>query len=288
MTSNNKNQCNVDCPYKINKKSLRGFLRFNKPLCSKFHEVEKIKYLNDLGLPEIDELQYAKIAKHFENYKFPRISKNGLVIVETRQDERLKIVLKNIAYYVPNWKLHIFHSTENKLFIQDILKDNPDVALYELENPIFSNQDYNKVLLDNSFWNKLTLHERVLIFQTDTLILKFGIENFLDYDYIGAAWPWWSKEFSIDRMGGNGGFSIRKVSKMLEILNKNRTVKSAPIRDYQNEDIFFSYHLYKDKTAKLPNWNKAMLFSSEHCFCINSLGLHQTWKFHKDFKLTFD
>jgi hypothetical protein len=55
-----------------------------------------------------------------------------------------------------------------------------------------------------------------LIFQLDTLLseqYKNNIYNFLDYDYVGAPW-------AFNHKVGNGGLSLRKKSKMLEILNK--------------------------------------------------------------------
>lgn len=59
--------------------------------------------------------------------------------------------------------------------------------------------------------------ETFLIFQTDTLInpkYKDLIYEFIDYDYVGA--PWISNGDV-----GNGGLSLRKKSKMIEIIKKN-------------------------------------------------------------------
>ena len=54
------------------------------------------------------------------------------------------------------------------------------------------------------------------------------IEDFLKYDYVGAPW------IHLPNMnGGNGGFSLRKKSKMLEIISKNKY-------NNENEDVYFS------------------------------------------------
>lgn len=281
-----KNQCILDCKYKIPNTIWNSIFKSKRPLCSKFQENEADL---DIVFPDFSKDQISFFDKKFKSYSFPKSSKNGLVIVETRKSKQLEIVLKNIAYYVPNWKLHIFHSPENKEFIENILKNHiSNITLHELEITIKTNQDYNFVIKDMAFWEKLTEHERVLIFQTDSLILRFGIEKFLTYDYIGAPWPWWVKRFKdFKRMGGNGGFSIRKVSKMMEIIKKYSHQKIDTVPNYQNEDVFFSYHLYNDKTAYLPNWNTAMLFASESFLCVNTLAVHQAWKFHDNFKLEF-
>jgi hypothetical protein len=239
MSKITKNQCSeTNCENKIANTIWKKVFERNKPLCTKFKENETSL---DLDFPKISKEQHAIFNNFFSTYNFPRLSKNGLVIVETREDYRLDFVLKNIAYYVPNWTLHIFHSAKNKTFIENILKEkSSNIHLHVLEQEITNNQDYNKVIKDLSFWGKLNMHESVLIFQTDTFMLRSGIEQFLKFDYIGAVWPWWAKDYGTNRMGGNGGFSIRKVASMLVILKKYGHLKTAPIRDYQNEDIFFS------------------------------------------------
>lgn len=80
--------------------------------------------------------------------------------------------------------------------------------------------------------------DKVLIFQTDTLLLKGdskgkgGILDFIDYDYIGAPWHVTANAGSniwlrrTQRHGGlregvgNGGLSLRDVPTMLRIAQK--------------------------------------------------------------------
>ncbi len=287
MQSLHNNQCPIACPHRIENTLWKRIFKSKKPLCDKFQENEASLTLD---FPNISKEQLAIFDNNFECYEFPKDSSNGLVIVETRKDKRFEIVLKNIAYYVPNWKLHIFHSDDNKEFIENILgKQCENVVFHKLAIAINSNQDYNFVLKDKGFWKKLQEHQRVLIFQTDSLMFRFGIEQFLTYDYVGAVWPWWKKRFNtVDKMGGNGGFSLRNVNKMIEIIEKHSETSIDDMPDYQNEDVFFSYHLFHDKNAILPNWNIAMRFASESFLCKHSLGVHQAWKFHDDFQLAFE
>lgn len=282
-----ENWCSKNCKYKFTAAFSKKIHREDKPICIKFNEENE--YYTELDFPVIDKTWQTVFNANFEKTKFPKTSKNGLVIVENRCDERLAFVIKNMAYYIPNWKLHIFHSEENKAFIQEILgKHKATVVLHQLKYDIKTNQDYNKVLLDINFWEELKEHERVLIFQTDTMMLQSGIEDFLHYDYVGAPWKWWFRHFkTYNRIGGNGGFSLRKVSKMKEIIHKYKGTEKIDIPEYHNEDVFFSYHLYHDKEAVLPNWNTSMLFSSEAIMCAKTLAIHQAWKFHKNFKPNF-
>ena len=239
--------------------------------------------------PEISKKWITFFKSNFEKTTFPTHSENALVLVETREDERLAFVIHNVSYYVPNWKLYIFHSKENKDYILNILGDKRDnIVLQELINPIHSPADYNDLLLTFDFWNTFTAHKKVLLFQTDSFMLRSGIADFLQFDYIGAPWKWWEEQMhDMQRMGGNGGFSIRNVAKMKEIILKYKDLKAPEIEDSHNEDVFFSYYLYHDKDAILPSFHDALLFASESILCQKSLAVHQTWRFFKTYKPKF-
>jgi hypothetical protein len=57
----------------------------------------------------------------------------------------------------------------------------------------------------------------VLIVQWDGYVTNPGAwtNEFLGYDYIGARWPWHKDGFTV----GNGGFSLRSIKLMKEVLN---------------------------------------------------------------------
>jgi hypothetical protein len=88
---------------------------------------------------------------------------------------------------------------------------------------------YSKMLCSKFFWELFTDYEYVLIYQTDCWVFEDRLDEFMDlgYDYYGAAWPHLS-----DRIG-NGGFSLRKVDKMLELTTKYEFEKPL------NEDLWF-------------------------------------------------
>lgn len=71
--------------------------------------------------------------------------------------------------------------------------------------------------------------EFVLIFQVDTLIRHAIPPHLFRYDYIGAPWthtPAPEAEFQV----GNGGFSLRRVSALMEIARLTNGVG-------ENEDV---------------------------------------------------
>lgn len=222
---------------------------------------------------------------HFVNMKFPDTSENVLVIVETREDNRLSFAIKNITYYIPDWQLHIFHSKENANFVKDLLGEQIiNIVLHQLEKPINTSKNYNDLLLDYNFWDSLSQYKKALIFQSDSFMLRSGIDRFLKYDYIGAPWKWWKRVFKDKkRMGGNGGFSLRSIAKMKEVIVKFKESVPPDMPDYHNEDVFFSYHLYHDKEAVLPSFRNALLFASETFWCKKSMAVHQAWRFFKKY-----
>lgn len=97
---------------------------------------------------------------------------------------------------------------------------------------------YNRLMLSKELYQRFSDNEYILICQQDVLVLEDRLEEFLDmpYDYIGAPiphmGPWSEKLYT-----GNGGFSLRKVSAVLELLSEHGD-EADTIRD--NEDIFFS------------------------------------------------
>jgi hypothetical protein len=117
------------------------------------------------------------------------------------------------------------------------------------------------------------------------------INNYLKYDYVGAPWesrllPGWlspypslldkfnqtSKLKHEDGFSGNGGLSLRRKSKMLEILN------NCPYIPGLAEDIYFSIGC-KNISINKPSFELAKLFSIETIYSPNSFGIHKSWNY---------
>lgn len=156
---------------------------------------------------------------------------------------------------------------------------------------------YNKLVLSEGFYNRFLDYKYVLIYQLDAYVFKdellFWAEK--DYDYIGAPWlPWkrrhlsvvgrWrlflqrlfckcfnKKAFMSDKYYayevGNGGFSLRKTSKMLEVVIYYKDKISRLLDDnaaFYPEDIFLLHELADRKyRLKKPGFKEALRFAVE-------------------------
>ena len=89
--------------------------------------------------------------------------------------------------------------------------------------------------------------------------LSENINEFLNYDYVGAPNKDWV---------GNGGLSLRKKSKILDILKKSKRNSN------QNEDVFFTE---KEHNLKIPDITTANKFSNEGIYSDESFGVHKPW-----------
>ena len=163
------------------------------------------------------------------------------------------------------------HGRLNEAFVDDILNKTSfkkNIVKINLQIDNLTNDDYNQLLLSEDFYEKIP-SETILIFQTDTMISEENkdlINNFLQYDYVGAPWKW-AREEAPHYGVGNGGLSLRKKSACIDCIRNSEYVHKGI-----NEDIVFSNYI-KNK----PSFDDAMCFSIETTFSENSFGLHKAW-----------
>jgi hypothetical protein len=206
------------------------------------------------------------------------IEKYTAIIIEPRKHRALEFVLRNALDNLNSkWSVQIFHGTENELWLKEILEKSfqKDLSRITLKNlgvaNLATSLEYSKILASREFTEAIPT-ETFLVFQTDSMINpahKGLIEKFIDYDYVGA--PWKSMLVGV----GNGGFSLRKRSTMLKIINRLGPIKNT------NEDLYFSTGCLLLK-AKVPSSEQAKEFSIETIYHTHSFGLHRAWAYHKD------
>ena len=115
--------------------------------------------------------------------------------------------------------------------------------------------------------------EIFLVVQTDSMICKSGkdiIKRFIEkkYDYVGAPWKGTNAV-------GNGGFSLRRKSMMLKILEK--CSKKTKEGGDHNEDGFFSGGC-EGTTPLKPSPEEAEIFSVETIYNGKPpFGIHKAW-----------
>lgn len=207
------------------------------------------------------------IKESFENN-----GKYTAIIIEPRKHKALQFVLDNFCENLSNeWNIIILHGNTNIEYIKnmlnssDILKKNSHrITLKNLNVDNLTIKDYNNLLVSKEFYNNIPT-EIFLIFQTDSIICKKYkdlINNYIKYDYVGA--PWRNKNV------GNGGLSLRKKSKMLEIIENCRYSNN-------NEDLYFS-HGCPQVILNKPEYEDSKYFSVETDYSDISFGVHKPWK----------
>lgn len=170
--------------------------------------------------------------------------KLGAVIVETRPIPNLKEIIEGHTRFLPkHWGLKVM----NKVRVNSI-------------------GDYNRLLTSKDFWQRLP-YDKVLIFQTDSMLLREGIEEFLEYDYVGAPWKF-------QEHGGNGGLSLRSKTAMLKCIVKQPWKSSLGY-----EDVYFCNLLKGMTNLKLAPREVCEKFSCESIYAEGSLGYHAIQKY---------
>jgi hypothetical protein len=172
------------------------------------------------------------------------------------------------------------------------ISKNINIKLYN-KKYFSSIQGYNQLMLSKEFYYNYRDYKYILIYQLDAYVFydKLAYWCLKDYDYIGSPWlvvsknntlkKWFLSQInwfwdlfrelkiplSANNQVGNGGFSLRKISKFIDVLEK---VDKKILYTYNhcnevkyNEDVFWSLEIEKDPKLKLnkPKINEASMFS---------------------------
>lgn len=187
---------------------------------------------------------------------------------------------------------------------------------------------YNELLLNRSFYLPFKKYDYILIYQTDVLVFSDKLQYWCakGYDFVAA--PWFkpvigllSHKKGLPVSGGNGGFSLRKISSIFQVFDSvDQIIKrsthnnirqklwfilalltgkshqlwlNAPADNYPfAEDGFWSLEAPKYiKGYKIPKFNEAIKFGFERfprkCFELNNyklpFGCHAWRKYDEQF-----
>ncbi len=196
------------------------------------------------------------------------------VIVESRKHPSLEYIVNHFSRRL-DVVIQLFHSTVNESFIKNTsisaLIEQGRVVLTSLRFETLSPVQYNALLLSKVFWNAVIGRQKILVFQTDSILCsksEHALEDFLDFDYIGSRWP---RERPINMVidGGNGGLSLRDWGKSMECLNR------FPAKLWPGgEDGYFAFHidLIADRVGRPKDCAK---FSTQSEFLVCSFGAHK-------------
>lgn len=187
------------------------------------------------------------------------------------------------------------------LFLNILLNFKLDVVYFD--DSFFRNiKGYNKLMLNYGFYKYFSDYNYILICQLDALVLSNNLDYWIskDFDYIGAPFICEEGDSYFFNSMGNGGLSLRKVAKFLEILDSksifysNYKFFSISLRAglkyilfikllkrlnqigiklkvniflsffNSNEDYFWSFYAkFFVNDFRIPSANEALLFSFE-------------------------
>lgn len=214
------------------------------------------------------------------NYEmFTDREKYTAIIIEPREHKALEYVLNNFLDNLSDeWSIILFHGNKNIDYINKILdkmvqSKRERITLINLKVDNLTISEYSKLFTQKSFYENIPT-EIFLVFQTDTVICnKDLLDDYLDYDWVGA--PWLPQEsFKDDILNiGNGGLSLRRKTKMLEIIDK------VDYHPKENEDLYFARGC-KQVGCNIPELEKQKIFSNEHILTDDSFGVHKLYALH--------
>jgi hypothetical protein len=197
----------------------------------------------------------------------------------------------------------ILLATPSGLDVQTLLDENPNVKRETFSDKFFDGvAGYNRLMLSDEFYARFAQYEFILIYQLDAFVFSDQLLQWcsLDYDYIGAPWlpkpalPGLAKQayvtirrklhrllnkrtsnspahamsqYQYFYSTGNGGFSLRRISKMRQVLAALDDVAEL----YRNgtcqpwaEDIFFSVEANRYRNRlRIPSAKQAAHFAWE-------------------------
>ena len=231
------------------------------------------------------------------NIEIPKInlgSRYEAVFIEFRILPHVEFIIRNtILKLGSNWSYTIICGNKNYDFFCKIcsnISPNLNIIKIDLDNLLVN--DYNNLLTSLEFWKMLN-GEKILIYQEDSIMFKNNINDFLIYDYIGAPFP--KNQNDTPNSVGNGGFSLRSKSKMIDIINSkliDDTIFNSSTTNYMKnnglttppEDVYFSKNMQELNIGIVASHESALSFSTESVANKNSLGGHKFWIGNSEWK----
>ncbi|KAK6506003.1 hypothetical protein TWF506_010929 [Arthrobotrys conoides] len=184
------------------------------------------------------------------------------------------LLLHYMSVVPPDWRFKFFGTEEavqrlNRSHVVRAHINDGKLDIAELPEGLSLNgQEATSQTFTNLTFYRDVLYpaEFLLVFQTDAMICansKQNLDDWLEFDWVGASWN------TGDRFGGNGGLSIRRVSKIIRVLeNQIRIPHTEP------EDVWLTSRLGLLPGAHLANGTEQQKFSAEMLFSERPMGFH--------------
>ncbi len=194
----------------------------------------------------------------------PYNSSKVALLIENRINPILApLMLHFMSVVPPDWRFRFMGSLESVEYLNTSRAIRNHVASGKLDltyipaNMTTGSQEEISRFLTTLWLYEVVLQpaEWLLVFQTDSMLCansRQTLNSWLDYHWVGAPWN------PNARFGGNGGLSLRRVSKIIDVLrNQQRIPNTEP------EDVWLTDRLGHLPGAKLANGTTSLTFSGE-------------------------
>ncbi|KAI8593117.1 hypothetical protein BDZ88DRAFT_186068 [Geranomyces variabilis] len=201
------------------------------------------------------------------------------LLIELRPMRTLiPILLHYMATLSEDWPFMLMHSAEVEPLLARSAAIKRYIASGKLRPLLLSpdvklanGADVSEFLTKKSTWALLPAPaEHIFFFQLDAVICSNSEQtpdDYLHYDWIGAPWP-----HIAYLKGGNGGFSMRRKSRMLRCL-ETRTWA----RGMNPEDVWYSECMNQFPDAVMPTFEQGKEFAIEGAESPRYMGIHKTY-----------
>ena len=193
-----------------------------------------------------------------------------VVCIPSHKTKLSKEEVKNINISIKNNNYRNFYFILPNNICKKFYKKNfSKIKIHCFDEKYFKSEStYNKFLLSKDLYLKFNQFKFMIICQTDAILVRDVSKlNIYNYDFIGSPWKpsikinifdiygmsSINKIFNLQRNNisvGNGGLSVRKISKFFEVTKKIKFLNYIQC----GEDVFFSY-MAKRYNIKIPNFN---------------------------------
>lgn len=228
-------------------------------------------------------------------------SKNVAVVIEDRPLPNIVPLLLHFSSVLgPTWPVVYYTSVvshpKSIAFLRAVEEGRISIRPLPAGVEFAKHQSVSEFLTKPWLWEQLAPAGHVLMFQADSIICansEARIEDFLEYDFVGAPIDVPITPPDGHGEGYNGGFSLRNRSMILDIVNtfswqkekdegkitQEPCVTQEPCLKF--EDQWF-YHKMKENGARLPSKEVASAFAVETIWSDRPLGFHQVERWNKD------
>ena len=291
-------------PFIFERLNMAFFLDYNNRLAPVIDTFQSYNYLNevnafmthyehiDLAINPKIEFRYFcfRYLKYARLWPIPDIaygSPKEVVLIEYRKFPHIEFILRNAIHKLGiSWSYTIVCGKLNYEYMKDLARSihpNINIVCTPFLNLIPSM--YSNMLATTEFWNNFN-GKKILIMQEDTLIFRNNIDDFLEWDYIGAPWP--KQQDDTPNAVGNGGFSLRTRQVMIDVIN-HISITDTPLPTHTAqymastgntvlpEDVYFSKNIQDHALGRVASWDIARNFSTETQYNPDSFGGHNFW-----------